>query len=46
VACENPDGSHVLVVSNKGAKQSVPVMAGNHVLDLLLEEDSVSTLQW
>jgi glucosylceramidase len=46
VACENPDGSHVLVVSNKGAKQSVPVISGNYVVDLPLDEDSVTTLQW
>ncbi|HTG30563.1 MAG TPA: glycoside hydrolase family 30 beta sandwich domain-containing protein, partial [Methylomirabilota bacterium] len=46
VACENPDGSHVLVVSNKSAKQSVPVMSGNNVVDLPLDEDSVTTLQW
>jgi O-glycosyl hydrolase len=46
VACENPDGSHVLVVSNKGAKQTVPVMSGNYVLNLPLDEDSVTTLQW
>jgi glucosylceramidase len=46
VACENPDGSHVLVVSNKGAKQNVPVISGNYVVDLPLDEDSVTTLQW
>ena len=46
VACENPDGSHALVVSNKGAKQTVPVISANYVLDLPLDEDSVTTLLW
>ena len=46
VAFENPDGHHVLVVSNEGAAQNATVQVTDLALDLLLEENSVTTLHW
>ncbi len=44
VALENPDGTHVLIVTNRGAKQDVACMLGTNSLTLTLEPDSLTTL--
>jgi glucosylceramidase len=44
VAFENPDGSHVLVLTNQGAEQPIQCQMGIQSLDLTLEPDSVITL--
>ncbi|HEY1463728.1 MAG TPA: glycoside hydrolase family 30 protein [Terriglobales bacterium] len=44
VALENPDGAHVLVLTNQGADQQISVQLGNQALDLTLEGDSITTL--
>ena len=46
VAFENPDGSHVLVITNQGAAQSVQCQMGTRTLDLSVDQDSVTTLRW
>jgi glucosylceramidase len=46
VALENPDGSHVLVVTNRGAKQEVSCQVGANSLALELEPDSITTVCW
>lgn len=46
VALENPDGSHVLVVTNRGDKQDVDCQLGTNSLKLTLEPDSITTLVW
>ena len=46
VALENPDGSHVLVVTNRGAKQEVSCQVGANSLTLELEPDSITTVCW
>jgi glucosylceramidase len=46
VAFENPDGSHILVVTNQGAEQHVQCEYGAQLLDLALDPDSVTTLHW
>jgi glucosylceramidase len=46
VAFENPDGSHVLVVTNQGGGQNVQCQAGTQALNLTLEPGSITTLQW
>jgi O-glycosyl hydrolase len=45
VAFENPDGSHILVVTNQGEEQQIQCDLGTQVLDLALERDSVTTLR-
>lgn len=42
----NPDGSHVLVLANRGAEQQVQLLMGSQVIDLTLPSDSVHTLEW
>jgi glucosylceramidase len=44
VAFENPDGSHVLVVTNQGEGQQIQCQVGARALDLSLDSDSVTTL--
>jgi len=46
VALENPDGSHVLVVTNRGEKQEVSCQVGANSLTLELEPDSITTVCW
>lgn len=46
VALENPDGSYVLVVTNRGDKQDVDCQLGTNSLTLTLEPDSITTLVW
>jgi glucosylceramidase len=46
VAFENPDGSHVLVVTNQGGGQNVQCQAGTQALNLTMEPGSITTLQW
>ena len=45
VAFENPDGSHVLVVTNQGGEQNVQCQVGTQVLNLTLDPGSITTLQ-
>jgi glucosylceramidase len=44
VAFENPNGSHVCVVTNRGEQRRVQCRLGSQALDLTLDGDSVSTL--
>ena len=46
VAFENPDGSHVLVVTNQGAAQQVPCQWGTQALELSVDSGSVTSLHW
>jgi glucosylceramidase len=46
VACENPDGQKVLVVSNTAAARPVVLQMGTMTAELTLPGDSVSTLTW
>jgi glucosylceramidase len=46
VAFQNPDGSFVLVLTNRGEKQQVQCQAGGQMLDVALERDSITTLTW
>lgn len=42
----NPDGSHVVVLANRGAQKRVQLLLEENTLDLDLEADSVQTLEW
>jgi glucosylceramidase len=46
LAIENPDGSHVLVVTNSGEKRNVQCGMEGRALDLTLEPNSIATLVW
>ena len=46
VACENPDGQRVLIVTNGGAPRSLTVGLGAMMTDVALEGDSLTTLVW
>jgi glucosylceramidase len=46
VAFQNPDGSHVLVITNQGGPQEISCQAGAQALNLKLDPDSVTTLLW
>jgi glucosylceramidase len=46
VAVENPDGSRVLVITNRGDQQAVQFQVEARALDLTLDADSVTTLSW
>lgn len=46
VAFENPDGTHVLVVTNRGEKQDLACQLGPSSLALSIEPDSITTLAW
>lgn len=46
VAAENPDGSRVLVLTNRGDQQTVQCTLGAHATTLTLPPNSVTTLQW
>lgn len=42
----NPDGSFVVVLSNRGPEKRVQLLLGSKALDVELPADSVHTLQW
>jgi glucosylceramidase len=47
VAFTNPDGSHVLVITNSGATaRDITVSVGGNLADVRLDADSVTTLTW
>jgi len=46
VGFENPDGSHVLVLTNQGEARAVQCELKRQALDLTLDPDSVTTLAW
>ena len=46
VAAENPDGSRVLVVTNRGLGQHVQCTLASRALNLALPPDSITTLVW
>ncbi len=46
VAIENPNGSHVLVITNRGEQQRLECRLGGRALDLMVDPDSVTTLMW
>jgi O-glycosyl hydrolase len=46
VACENPDGQKVLVMTNTAATRPVVLQMGAMQADLALAGNSVTTLTW
>jgi glucosylceramidase len=46
LAVENPDGSRVLVITNRGDEQAVQFQVEARALELTLDADSVTTLSW
>ena len=46
VACANPDGTRVLVVTNSGPAQTATVQVGALQADISLDKDSVTTWVW
>jgi len=42
----NPDGSHVVVLANRGAEKRVQLVMGAQALEVELAADSVQTLEW
>jgi glucosylceramidase len=46
VALENPDGSHVLILTNKKESRQVHCGIGSFVLEVKLPHNSVTTLTW
>jgi glucosylceramidase len=46
VACENPDGQKVLLLTNAGASRSVTLNVGSMMTELVLASNSVTTLMW
>jgi glucosylceramidase len=46
VACENPDGQKVLVLSNTAAARPVVLQMGSMMAELNLESSSLTTLTW
>jgi glucosylceramidase len=46
VAFENPDGTHVLVITNQGAEQKVLCQSGRQALELTLDPESITSLRW
>lgn len=46
VGYRNPDGSFVVVLTNRGAQRRVQLLLGSNTLDVSLPADSVHTLQW
>ena len=46
VACENPDGEKVLVVTNRGTSRPVGLHLGPTTAELTLAGNSVTTLKW
>jgi glucosylceramidase len=46
VALTNPDGSHVLIVTNQGQAREIPCHFEGKILELNLPANSVTTLLW
>lgn len=46
VAAENPDGSHVVILTNRGDEQQVQCALRDRALALTLPPDSITTLVW
>jgi glucosylceramidase len=46
LACENPDGQRVLVITNAGAARPAVLQMGAMTADLTLASNSVTTLAW
>jgi glucosylceramidase len=46
VAFENPDGSHVLVITNQGAEKKVECAEETRTMELTLDPESITTLHW
>ena len=46
VACENPDGTRALVITNSGPAQGVTLHMGTMKADITLDKDSLTTLVW
>jgi glucosylceramidase len=46
VAFENPEGQHVLILTNPGPERPVQISAGENVAEATLAKDSVTTLAW
>jgi len=46
VGFRNPDGSYVVVLSNRGPEKQVQLVLGSSALAIELPSDSVHTLQW
>jgi glucosylceramidase len=46
VGFRNPDGSHVLVLANRGQETRQQLLLGSNALTVELAADSVHTLQW
>jgi glucosylceramidase len=46
VGFRNPDGSYVVVLTNRGPEKRVQLLMGTSALDVNLPADSVHTLQW
>lgn len=46
VAAQNPDGSRVLLLTNRGQEQRLQAVLGTEALEVLLPADSVTTLVW
>lgn len=42
----NPDGSHVLVIANRGPEQRIQLVLGISAIEIDLPADSVHTLEW
>ena len=46
VACENPDGQKVLVITNSDAARTVVLQMATMAADLNLPRNSLTTLLW
>jgi glucosylceramidase len=46
IAFINPDGGKVMVLSNAGADRTITIADGDHMADIGLDADSVTTLIW
>jgi glucosylceramidase len=46
VGFRNPDGSYVVVLSNRGPEKRIQLVLGSSALSVELPADSVHTLQW
>jgi glucosylceramidase len=42
----NPDGRHVLILSNPGAARACQVRLGDRIASVTLETNSIATLEW
>ena len=46
VAFENPDGQHVVIITNPGDARAVELQLANHLAPVPLKEKSLTTLAW